>query len=241
VAPHAEAPAIDAVLARSARPQTDRARDRYRHPSGTLAFFGVGDDANVVELWPGGGYYTSILAPYLASHGHLSSTQFEPTDDPLLGDAPLDPSRFPSVDLRSIDRDHLTLGPDRSADVVLTFRNVHNWIEADLAAPIFAAMYRVLKEGGTLGVVEHRGHPGMSKDEIVKTGYVPAAVAIDLATRAGFRLVGQSEINANPKDAKDYANGVWALPPTLKGGAADRERFVAIGESDRMTLKFAKP
>jgi predicted methyltransferase len=135
----------------------------------------------------------------------------------------------------------VSLGPDASADLVLTFRNVHNWIEAGYAENVFAAAFRVLVPGGVLGVEEHRGRPGMTVKEIRDTGYVPEDVVIGLAQHAGFRLTARSEVNANPRDSKDYPDGVWSLPPTLAGHDKDRDRYIAIGESDRMTLRFLRP
>ncbi len=252
----APAPAADTAireaLAGSVRTDRERARDAARHPLETLTFFGVRSDATVVELWPGGGYYTTIIAPVLADHGKLVVTHFDPAGDPKsedTGDAHfiLDrlaktPAVFGKVEPRQIAKKELSFGPDGSADFVLTFRNVHNWIEEGNYAPqVFAAAARVLKSGGVLGVEEHRGKPGLSTKEISDTGYVPEDVVIQLATQAGLRLVARSEVNANPKDTKDYRAGVWSLPPSLAEKDVNREKYLAIGESDRMTLKFVKP
>jgi predicted methyltransferase len=242
---------LHAAVAGSGREPRHVARDVYRHPYETLAFFGVREDASVVELWPGGGYYTSILAPFLAERGNLAITHFDPNGDPKSEDtdeakyilALLDkhPDVFGKVARRQISASDLTLGPDGSADFVLTFRNVHNWIEAGYADRVFAAAARVLKPGGVLGVEEHRGRPGMTEAQIKDTGYVPEDVVIGLAEKAGLHLVARSEINANPKDTKDYPKGVWSLPPTLAEKDVNHERYAAIGESDRMTLRFQKP
>ncbi len=243
-------PAIRASLAGNQRKDTERARDGARHPLETLAFFGLRGDANVVELWPGGGYYTAILAPVLADRGKLVVTHFDPQGDPASEDtqeaqATLQrlagaPAAFGKVATKQISANDFCFGPDASADFVLTFRNVHNWIDGGYADRVFAAAARVLKPGGVLGVEEHRGAPGMTTQQIRDTGYVPEDVVVELAAHAGLRLAARSEVNANPRDTKDYPHGVWSLPPTLAGKDVDRARYVAIGESDRMTLRFVK-
>jgi len=242
--------AIRTALAGSQRKDTESARDDARHPLETLAFFGLRSDATVVELWPGGGYYTAILAPVLADRGKLVVTHFDPQGDPKSEDteeahAILDrlasaPAVFGKVTPQQITTTGFSFGPDASADFVLTFRNVHNWIEAGYADQVFAAAGRVLKPGGVLGVEEHRGKPGMTTKQIRDTGYVPEDVVVQLAARAGLRLVASSEINTNPRDDKDHPHGVWSLPPTLAGKDVDRAKYLAIGESDRMTLRFVR-
>ena len=249
-APEADAK-LRAAIDGSARLDRHKARDAYRHPYETLAFFGLRDDANVVELWPGGGYYTSILAPYLADHGKLTITHFDPNGDPksedtqeaqgILGALDKHPEIFSKVGRQQISTSDFTLGPDGSADFVLTFRNIHNWLQAGYADKVFAAAAKVLKSGGVLGVEEHRGKPGMTEKQIDDTGYVPEDMVIDLAQKAGLKLAGRSEINANPKDTKDYPQGVWSLPPTYAEKDVNHDKYAAIGESDRMTLKFQKP
>ncbi len=249
--PRAGAADLHAAVAGAARTERERARDAFRHPEETLVFFGLREDMTVVELWPGGGYYTAILAPVLAARGQLVVTHFDPKGDPksedteeaqaILGRLAKSPDVFGKVAPRQLQRPALTLGPDGSADLVVTFRNVHNWIDEGSADQVFAAVARVLKKGGVLGVEEHRGKPGMSVQQIKDTGYVPESVVIALAEKAGLRLAARSEINANPKDTTDHPKGVWALPPVLANKDADREKYVAIGESDRMTLKFDKP
>jgi predicted methyltransferase len=193
----------------------------------------------VVELWPGGGWYTDILAPVLSERGKLICTK----SDALVKQKAQRTGTFGKVELVEIDpkSGRFSLGPDGSADMVLTFRNVHNWIMGGYEKEIFAASYRVLKPGGILGVVEHRGKPGTDLEAAKKTGYVDEALVIKLAESAGFRLDARSEVNANPKDTKDHLEGVWTLPPTLKLGELDKEKYLAIGESDRMTLRFVKP
>jgi predicted methyltransferase len=242
---------IAQALGGAVRTDKERARDADRHPLETLAFFGLRDNANVVELWPGGGYYTSILAPVLAARGHLAVTHFAPSDDKkdydgseakvILERLAKTPDVFGKVERRLLAKDSVALGPDGSADFVLTFRSVHNWIEEGKADQVFAAIARVLKPGGVLGVEEHRGHPGMTVKQIRDTGYVPEDIVVALAQKAGLRYGARSPVNDNPKDTTDHPDGVWSLPPTLAGGEKDRETFLAIGESDRMTLRFVKP
>jgi predicted methyltransferase len=249
--PAPPASALQGTLANPARTDRERARDVYRHPAETLAFFGVKDDSTVVELWPGGGYYTAILAPLLGARGRLFVTHFDPAGDPksedtqdaryLLDRLAKTPAIFGKVSPQQIAVPNLVLGPDASADFVLTFRNVHNFLDEGYADKVFAAAAKVLKSGGVLGVEEHRGKPGMTTKEISASGYVPEDVVIQLAQAAGLRFAGRSEINANPKDTKDYPKGVWSLPPTFAEKDANRDKYAAIGESDRMTLKFVKP
>jgi predicted methyltransferase len=229
------------------------ARDRYRHPLETLRFFGVRPDATVVEIWPGGGWYMEILAPYLREHGKYYAAIAAPdvadasTEDK--NDAAAvrkriadDPAHYGKVIVTELHPPQLTeICPAGSADVVLTFRNVHNWIDAGNQQAQFDAFFKALKPGGVLGVVEHRAKPGTSLEETRKSGYVDEAYVKKLATSAGFRLAGESPVNNNPKDTKDYPKGVWTLPPTLALGEQDRAKYLAIGESDRMTLKFVKP
>ena len=239
------------VLAGEQRTEKEKARDAYRHPAETLAFFGVKPDSKVVELWPGGGWYTALLAPLVRDRGKLAVTNADPnvaTGNQKAGaekyNAKLHgaPAVYDQVEVRVVNPPQsLTLGPDGSADIVLTFRNIHNWMGAGYADKVFAAAFQVLKHGGTFGVEEHRAAPGTTAKKSTETGYVAEETVIQLAKAAGFVLDAKSEINANPKDTKDYPKGVWTLPPTLELGAADREKYLAIGESDRMTLRFKKP
>jgi predicted methyltransferase len=250
------APAIDdatgqklrAALAGGHRSEKNRARDVHRHPFETLSFFGLRDDMTVVELWPGGGWYTEVLAPVLKDRGKLVVTNFDPNGpadayytkrakemNALLAK---DPTIFGKVEQAPIDPPaKLVLGAPGSADLVVTFRSVHGWMSDNMADKVFAASYDVLKPGGVLGVVDHRGKPGLDP----KSGYVQESDVIRLAESVGFKLADKSEINANPKDTKDHPQGVWALPPSYAHGDKDREKYAAIGESDRMTLKFVKP
>ncbi len=242
---------LQTVLQSSERSEKNRARDLYRHPAETLAFFGLRPKMTVIELWPGGGWYTEILAPLLAKKGHLIVTNFDPksTDQDTATSVEkfnqklaARPEVFGKVQVVTVNPpEQITLGQANSADMVLTFRNIHNWIIGGFESKVYAAAYRVLKKGGILGVEEHRAQPDTDAQKIANYGYVPEAYVIAAIEKAGFKFVGKSEINANPKDTKDYLGGVWTLPPTLSQGEKDQQKYLAIGESDRMTLKFVKP
>jgi predicted methyltransferase len=235
--------ALEAAIDNPARPATERARDRYRHPLQTLEFFGLKPDMTVVEIWPGGGWYTNILAPYLKDHGKLyAAVPPGPRAEDYRRKIAANPGLYGNVTITELGPpDHYEIAPPHSADVVLTFRNVHNWMRGGFAEDVFKAAYKALKPGGILGVAEHRGNPRLPQDPKASTGYVREDYVIGLAEKAGFHLLAKSEINANPKDTKDYPKGVWTLPPTLRLGNTDRDKYLAIGESDRMTLKFVKP
>jgi predicted methyltransferase len=231
-----------AVDAPTRRPE-DKARDKYRHPIETLSFFGIKPDMTVVEIWPGSGWYTDILAPYLHDHGKLyaaiSSGENASEYKKKLAD---DPARFGNIVVTQLDPpDKIDIAPAGSADAVVTFRNVHNWMRGGNGEAVFKAMYAALKPGGILGVEEHRGDPSKPQDPKAASGYVREDYVIKMAEQAGFHLAAKSEVNANPKDTKDYAKGVWTLPPNLAMKDVDKEKYLAIGESDRMTLKFIKP
>lgn len=237
---------LQTILSSSHRSVTNRLRDKYRHPAQTLEFFGLRPNMNVVELWPGSGWYTEILAPFVAQKGQLIVTNFAPNQNKLalafqemIAAAPEVFGKVKVVEINPPTK--LTLAPDNSVDMVVTFRNIHNWVKAGYADQVYAAAYKALKPGGILGVEEHRAKPGTSLQESIKTGYMSEDEVIAAVEKAGFKLVSKSEINANPKDTKDYPDGVWTLPPTLIQGQKDRQRFLTIGESDRMTLKFVKP
>jgi predicted methyltransferase len=238
-----------AALAGAHRAEVNRARDRYRHPAETLSFFGLEPDMTVVEVWPSGGWYTEVLAPLLKDKGRLLAAHLNPAASERAAQQVTafkeklasDPV-YAKVEVTSFAKDHYEgLAPAGSADMVLTFRNVHNWYIQDFAPQAFAAFYKALKPGGVLGVVEHR-LPEDRADELMKTsGYMKTSAVISLAGAAGFKLAGKSEVNANPKDSADYPKGVWTLPPRLAEGEETRAKYEAIGESDRMTLKFVKP
>ncbi|MEH2342273.1 MULTISPECIES: methyltransferase domain-containing protein [unclassified Nostoc] len=237
---------LQTILSSSHRSVANRDRDKYRHPAQTLEFFGLRPNMTVVELWPGDGWYTEILAPFLASKGLLIVTNLTPSmSKPALAfqeKLAANPEVFGKVKVAQINPpNELTLAPDNSVDIVVTFRNIHNWVKAGYDEQVYAAAYKALKPGGILGVEEHRALEGTSLEESIKTGYMSEDGVIAALEKAGFKLVGKSEINANPKDTKDYPGGVWTLPPTLSQGQKDRQRFLTIGESDRMTLKFIKP
>jgi len=237
------ASALKNAVDSTSRSSEERARDRYRHPLETLTFFGLKPDMTVVEIWPGGGWYTDILAPYLRDHGKLyaaiSSGENASEYQKKLAD---DPARFGKVVVTQLDPpDKMQIAPPGSADMVVTFRNVHNWMRGGNGEAVFKAMYAALKPGGILGVEEHRADPSTPQDPKAASGYVREDYAITLAEEAGFILAGKSDVNANPKDTKNYTKGVWTLPPTLRLGDTDKAKYLAIGESDRMTLKFLKP
>ena len=222
---------LRAAVTSAARTDAERARDAYRHPEETLTFFGLRPDMSVIELSPGNGWYTGILGPVLESGSTKQAKG-------LLARFAASPSTFGKVEPVIVDwKKPAALGPDGSLDMVLTFRNVHNWVEAGIFDIVLADAFKVLKSGGVLGIVEHRASSAVAADPkvIADTGYVPEAFVIAHATSAGFKLAARSEINANPKDTKDYAQGVWTLPPTFKLGDVDHAKYAAIGESDRMT------
>ena len=226
-------------------------RDRYRNPVKTLSFFGVDPCDTVVELWPGPlGWYTEILAPLLRDCGQLYTAQFDPNheigfyrDARQRFEAKLNdrPDIYQKVNVTTLSPpQHTDIAPAGSADVVLTFRNIHNWLKREQLDAVLAAAHRALKPGGVLGVVEHRADALFNVEEMIDSGYVSEQLMIERASAAGFRLLAKSEINANPHDFRRHPKGVWTLPPTLRLGDQDRERYLAIGESDRMTLKFIK-
>lgn len=238
-------PALVSTLSGAQRSEANRARDQYRHPAETLSFLGVKPNQNVVELWPGGGWYTEILAPYLAAKGSLTvAAPVGRNTDRIAEKLNADPANYGKVKRANFPAaDGATLVPDGSADVVLTFRNVHNWRfgGVDAAQTAFDQIYKMLKPGGILGIEEHRLPESMDSAKEEKSGYMKRSSIVAFATKAGFKLVGESDINANPKDTHDWPDGVWTLPPNYRLGDVDRAKYAAIGESDRMTLKFVKP
>jgi predicted methyltransferase len=246
-----ERQALANAIASPLRTPANVARDRYRHPAETLAFFGVEPDDTVVEIWPGGGWYTEILAPYLsAGGGRLYAVgadwalggirKLKEANPAVYGN--ISTADFPTFDANA------TQVPAGSADVVMTFRNVHNWRmgyrrddKQDYSGEAFRQAYRMLKPGGILGVVDHRLPESANDERERSSGYMKVSTVRRLAEAAGFRLAASSEINANPLDTADWPNGVWTLPPSLALKDVDRDKYLAIGESDRMTLKFVKP
>jgi predicted methyltransferase len=247
------APTLHEVVTAPHRSAENRARDAYRHPAETLAFFGVKPDHHVVEVWPGGGWYAEILAPYLRESGRYTAAGFVTSGQDVpkwrvemmqkLADRfAAAPELYGRPQITALGLpDSWLAAPAGSADVVLTFRNVHNWLKADYEAQMFKAFFEALKPGGVLGVVEHRAKPGTDIEQMKTSGYVTEALVVQLAEAAGFKLDARSEINANPRDTTEHLEGVWTLPPSLRLGEKDRAKYLAIGESDRMTLRFLKP
>ena len=241
--------ALQRVIAGDHRSQANRARDAHRHPRQTLDFFGIQPDWTVVEVWPGGGWYTEILAPFLRERGRLYAAQL----DSAAGDYArgiVEGYRAKLASRRDLyDRVTVTtlaagtkepIAPAESADLIVSFRNLHNWMMFGTEREALAQMHAALKANGILGIVEHRGDANIPQDPKALSGYVNETFAIELIESAGFELVERSEVNANPKDTKNYEKGVWTLPPTFAAGDQDRARYAAIGESDRFTLKFRK-
>ena len=246
----ATAQALDNILADPHRSEADRARDRYRHPKDTLLFFGVRPEMTVLEVWPEPGWYTDIIAPLVRDRGKYYAAVMEP--DPasqfvtgrlasFRNKLAADPTLYGNATIVTFPAHGGDVVPPGSIDLVVTFRNIHNWMSEGTASDAFATIFKALKPGGMLGVVDHRGSPGVPQDPKAKSGYVSEEYAIKLIEAQGFRLLGTSEINANPKDTKDYEQGVWTLPPTFRLGDKDRDKYTEIGESDRFTLKFEKP
>jgi predicted methyltransferase len=263
VAEAADAPpqtgsALEKAVAGKWRMDAEKARDQYRHPAETLAFFGIKPSDTVVEIYPGGGWYTAILGPYLKTGGgKLYAAHPDPASSPG-NKANVDaytaafvqhPETYGAIEVTVASRESPGLAPDGTADAVLTFRNIHNWMAGGYAEKIFADAYKALKPGGVLGVEEHRMPSARDQDLNAGSGYVQQSYVIQLGERAGFKFEESSEINANKKDTADHPLGVWMLPPNMRAPAAgspeaagyDPEKYKAIGESDRMTLRFRKP
>ena len=244
---------LDQALAGEHRAAPNRARDGYRHPKETLLFMGLKPTMTVVEVWPSSGWWTEILAPVLKDQGKYYAayyaTEAKNTPDFLKQrEREYDAMVAGRSDLygkliktKLLAPEFVNLAPKGSADMVLTFRNVHNWAKAGNAEAMFKAFYDVLKSGGVLGVKDHRAKPGTSFEEQVKSGYLTEEYVIGIAQKSGFKLAGKSELNANAKDTTEHPEGVWTLPPTLRLKDKDKDKYLAIGESDRMTLKFVKP
>ncbi|MEW5687472.1 MAG: methyltransferase [Pseudomonadota bacterium] len=251
---------IDAAVAGPWRPAADRARDRWRHPDQSLAFWGLKPGQTVVEFWPGAGWYSEIVAPFLAATGGklvAAHMQLGEPADPAARDV-IEAYRarfatgtkpYGKVEITAFGPTSGPVAPAASADLVLFLRNLHNWMAAGIAEKAFRDAFLALKPGGVLGIEEHRARPGGVPDLLAADGYVDQAYAIKLAEEAGFRLAATSEINANPADTKDHPFGVWTLPPVRRSSprgeafdpAFDHAKYDAIGESDRMTLKLVKP
>jgi predicted methyltransferase len=250
IAVRADNQSLSTVAQSDHRSAKNRARNEARHPAETLTFFGIRNDMTVVEITPGGGWYTEILAPFLRDTGKLYAANYDPESENkyfrsnanrLLQKFQADPAIYGQVIATVfVPPEKLEAAPPGSADMVLTFRNVHNWMEQGNEEVAFAAMNTVLKPGGILGIVQHRQDTVVEQDPKAESGYVREDYVIALAETAGFELVAKSEINANPKDTGNHPKGVWTLPPNYDLGDVDRDKYQAIGESDRMTLKFIK-
>lgn len=251
----ATASAVDSAINGDHRSTANKARDRYRRPRETLEFFGFRSDMTVVEIWPGGGWYTEILAPALQESGKLYAVQYSVNPNygyqrryfgsflSKLGEMP---ELYRDVEITHLAAPYeLEITPASSADMVLTFRNAHNWVNPgygeQAAALTFKVMFDVLKPGGVLGVVDHRWPDPSTEDPAAENGYISEERIIALAGAAGFELSARSDINRNPADSHMHPEGVWTLPPSLALGDKDRDKYLAIGESDRMTLRFVKP
>jgi predicted methyltransferase len=247
--------ALDAALAGAHRSERNKARDAFRHPKQTLTFFGLTREMTVVEIWPGGGWYTEVLAPvlkgkgklYLAQYGANPAFDYQRREMAALQDkAKKNPEVFGGVQFTALwAPGELTIAPAGTADLVLTFRNVHNWLAPDYMqdpAKLFGAFFTALKPGGVLGIVDHRWPDPKTEDPKAANGYVSEERVKALAKAAGFEFVGSSDVNRNPKDTHTYKNGVWTLPPDLAVPEGEnKQKYIDIGESDRMTLKFRKP
>ena len=239
-----------AALSGEHRSENNRARDEYRHPQETLTFFGLSSAMTVMEISPGGGWYTEVLAPLVAENGALIAAHSSPNGGSYarrslggflkkLGE---NGEVFEAVEVATLQPPAaISPTPAGSVDLVLAFRNVHSWLRADQAEMMFATIAESLKPGGILGIVQHRGSAELTLEQMKKTAYVSEEKVIELAELSGLELDARSEINANPKDTKDHPRGVWTLPPTLAAGDEGREGYLSIGESDRMTLRFIKP
>lgn len=242
---------IDDILASEHRTEKYIERDKFRHPKETLLFFGVTPDKKVVEITPGMGWYAEILAPYLHDKGQyyyasydlsvVKNPYFVKIENAFKDIIKQKPEVFQKLNWVHFDPNSPNFAPDGPVDMVLTFRNVHNWAKAGSAEAMFLGFAQALKSGGTLGVVEHRAKPGTPLEKQIKSGYMTEEYVVSLAESAGFRLDATSEINANPQDTADHPGGVWNLLPNLRGvSRADKDAMLKVGESDRMTLRFIK-
>ena len=243
---------IESIISGEHRSDSNKARDPYRHPKQTLEFFGLQEDMTVVEICPSGGWYAEIIAPYLNESGQYISAGYDPNDEisyfrtsavKFMERLNQDPDLYSNVKHTILKLpDRIEIAEPNSADMLLTFRNIHNWMGSDQADAVFEGFFKVLKPGGILGVVEHRGDSSVPQDIEAQSGYVNQEYAIALAEKAGFVFEAASEINANPKDTKNHRDGVWTLPPTYSSlSDEEKKSYSDIGESDRFTLKFRKP
>ena len=242
-------PGLQAAVDSPLRSEKNKARDPYRHPAEALSFFGVKPDSVVVEIDPGAaGYWTEILAPYLKDKGrYIAALPEGNSDENQRGNAAFaakvaaNPDAFGRVETSAFSSDRHPIFAPGGADVVLTFRNLHNWMKSGEAEASLKAFYAALKPGGVLGIEDHRGLDSAPQDPQALSGYVRQDYAIRLIESVGFKLAASSEISANPRDTKDYPQGVWTLPPTYRLKDLDHAKYQAIGESDRWTLRFIKP
>ena len=242
---------LDQIVAGAHRAPYNLARDQSRHPVQTLRFFGLSPDMHVAEIWPGGGgYYAEIVGPYVANEGRYyavvasldpGNARAQKSNRMLFERFEARPDLYGQPMRADMSSQDMALYTDNSLDLVITFRNLHNWAGGGYDGHFLAGIFRALKPGGRLGLVDHRLDGSPQQEKRIHHGYITEEYVIEVATGAGFEFVAASEANANPKDTKDYEKGVWTLPPTLRLGAKDRERYMAIGESDRMTLLFRKP
>jgi predicted methyltransferase len=244
------AAALDSILAGSHRSAENSARDRYRHPKETLLFFGIRPEMRVLEIWPEPGWFTEVIAPLVRERGKYyaaviaADPQSKYVTERLAAfqqKLASSPQLYSGVEVVTFPTNGGDVVPPGSVDMIVTFRNIHNWMAQGYAEQAFATAYKALKPGGVLGVVEHRGNAALPQDPKAKSGYVNEDYAVRLIEGQGFRLVGESQVNSNPRDTKDYEQGVWTLPPTYRLGDKDRDKYAEIGESDRFTLKFIKP
>ena len=244
---------LDGAITGSHRSAANQARDVHRHPRETLLAMGLKPGMTVVEIWPDAGWFTEVVAPALRDHGryvaahfpleHASTNRGQRASrvafEAMLKANPAVYGKVEMSDLATPDR--LAMAPPGTADLVLSFRSVHVWAFRGVEDLMFKAAFEALKPGGLLGVEDHRALEGTSRQNQVASGYLTESYVIAAAVKAGFKLDAKSEVNANPRDTKDYGKGVWALPPSLSYGEVDRAKYLAIGESDRMTLRFVKP
>ena len=244
---------IEAAMFGDHRSESNKARNQYRHPVGTLTFFGIEDGMTVMEIWPGGGWYTEVLAPVMRDNGKLIVANWDPAvegqpdyryrlPEQLQEKFEANPEIYDQVETVDFSPpESASLGEAESVDMIVTFRNTHGWVSNGIAQNNFEEFARVLKPGGVLGVVQHRAPEGEEAAKWAQRGYVPEGAVIIMAENAGLELEARSDVNENPADTKDHPEGVWTLMPSLRLGDTDREKYEAIGESDRMTLRFRKP